>query len=112
MKASVNKNKVAHIKKKITQLPPLLPGSLRKQWNVCSTAGCKCKDKKKPRRHGPYYQLSFSIGGKSSSMFVKEGDVAEVRKRIRRYRQFKQLCQQLVQASVDHVRAYGFEEVE
>jgi hypothetical protein len=112
MTKTSNKNKVTQMKKKIAQLPPLLPGSLRKQWNVCSTAGCKCKDKNNPKRHGPYFQLSFSIGGKSSTMFIKNDDVAEVRKRIRRYKKFKQLCQQLVQASVDHVREYGFEEME
>ena len=103
-------NRINAIKNSIVQLPPLLPGSLRKQWNVCGTPGCKCKDPENPKRHGPYYQLSFTVGGKSSSMFVKSQDVPEVRKRITRYKKFKELCQLLVQASVDHVREYGFEE--
>lgn len=103
-------NKVRQIKQKIFDLKPFLPGSLSTQWNVCSTPGCKCKDPKKPKRHGPYYQLSFSVGGKSSSIFVKKQDVSEVRKRLRRYKKFKELCRELVQASVDQAREQGFSE--
>ena len=110
MSQSTKRDAVARIKKKIVDLGPFLPGSLSTQWNVCSTPGCKCKDKHNPKRHGPYYQLSFSVGGKSSSLFVKKSDVREVRKRLRRYRTFKELCRELVKASVDQAREQGFSE--
>jgi hypothetical protein len=99
---------LARLKKKILDLKPFLPGSLSVQWNVCGTPGCRCRDKVKPRRHGPYYQLSFTVKGKSSTMFIRKQDLAEVRKRIRRYQQFKKLTQDVVQASVDLARKQGF----
>ena len=112
MSKSCRMSKVQQVKKKIFDLEPIIPGSLSTQWNVCSTPGCKCKDKKNPKRHGPYYQLSFSIGGKSSTLFVKKGDVPEVRKRLRRYKKFKDLCRDLVKSSVDQAREKGFSEEE
>jgi hypothetical protein len=100
---------IERIKAQITVLGPVLPGSLSKQWNVCGSPGCKCKDPKHPRRHGPYYQLSYTLRGKSSSVFVKPADVTEARRRIRRYDQFKKLCGALVEAYVRDVRQNGID---
>ena len=100
-------SEVERIKARIMKLGPVLPGSLSKQWNVCGSPGCKCKDPKHPRRHGPYYQLSYTLRGKSSSLFVKPGDVPEARRRIRRYEQFKKLCGALAEASVMEARQRG-----
>ena len=103
------KQKVEQLRWKLTQLGPMLPGSISEQWNVCGTPGCRCKDPKNPVKHGPYYQLSFTIGGKSSTMFIKKEDLPEVRRRIKRYQQFKTLCRDLVHASVALARKTGFE---
>lgn len=102
------KEKVDRIKRKFSSLGPILPGSISEQWNVCGTAGCKCKDALKPKKHGPYYQLSFSVGGRSSSLFIKKEDLPEARKRVRRYQEFKKLTTELLQANVELIRKNGF----
>jgi len=102
-------SKIDGIKAQFARLGPVLPGSLGKQWNVCGSPGCRCKDPKRPKRHGPYYQLSYTLRGKSSTVFVKTEDVPEVRRRIRRYREFKQLCAALVAAYVQEMRQNGIE---
>jgi hypothetical protein len=99
---------VFQVQKKLAELGPILPGSISEQWNVCGTPGCRCKDAKNPIKHGPYYQLSFSVAGKSSTMFIKKEDLGEVRKRIGRYQQFKTLTTELVQAHVALARKNGF----
>lgn len=100
--------KVELLKQKLLNLGPVLPGSISEQWNICGTPGCKCKDPEKPQKHGPYYQLSFSVGGRSSSMFIKKKDISEARKRVRSYQEFKKLTTELVQAHVDLIRSNGF----
>ena len=40
------------------------PDSINEQYNVCGSPNCKCKDKKNPQKHGPYYYLSFTFKGK------------------------------------------------
>ncbi len=100
--------KIEQIKERLLKLGPMLPGSVSEQWNVCGTPGCKCKSKRQSIKHGPYYQLSFSVKGRSSSFFVKKQDLAEAHKRIRQYKQFKQLNMELTQAYVDLARKNGF----
>ena len=101
------KRTIKGIKAQLVGLGPVLPGSLGKQWNICGSAGCRCKDPKRPRRHGPYYQLSYTLRGRSSTVFVKSEDVAEVRRRIRRYGEFKELCGALVAAYIEEMRRDG-----
>lgn len=100
--------KVERIRRKLINLGPILPGSISEQWNVCGTAGCKCKDPVSPKKHGPYYQLSFSVGGRSSSIFIRKEDLSEARKRVRNYQEFKKLTTELIQANVDLIRKNGF----
>jgi len=98
---------VAKVKRVLTTLGPVLPGSISKQWNVCGKPGCKCKDAKHPQRHGPYYQLSFTVWGRSSTLFLKPEELAVARQCIRRYRRFRELNVQLVMAYVAQARCRG-----
>jgi hypothetical protein len=100
--------KVERIRRTLISLGPILPGSIGEQWNVCGTAGCKCKDPVSPKKHGPYYQLSFSVGGRSSSIFIRKEDLSEARKRVRNFQEFKKLTTELIQANVDLIRKNGF----
>ena len=101
--------KVNKIKRKLMNAGPMLPGSISKQYNVCGTPGCKCKDPKHPVKHGPYYQLSFSISGRNSSFFIKREDLREAKKRIREYKRFKQTVIELTKAYIDLTRKEGFQ---
>lgn len=101
--------KVEKLRAQLAKLGPMLPGSISEQWNVCGTPGCRCKDTKNPKKHGPYYQLSFTVTGKSSTMFIKKEDLPEVHRRLKRYQQFKVLCSDLVHAHVALARKAGFE---
>lgn len=100
---------VAEVKQALDDLGPVLPGSIGKQWNVCGKPGCRCKDPDRPRRHGPYYQLSFTVAGRSSTLFLKPEEVATARQCLRRYRRFKELNAQLVTAYVAQARAGGLD---
>lgn len=100
-------HRIKKIKKRLSQLGPVLPGSLSEQWNVCGKPGCRCKDPDKPQKHGPYYQLSFTVDGKSSSMFVKKEDLKVVRECMKRYTQFRKLNTDLLQAYLDYARKGG-----
>ena len=100
--------RVKQLIQKLAELGQILPGSISEQWNVCGKKGCRCKDPENPVKHGPYYQLSYTVGGKGSTMFVKESDLPEARRCIERYKQFKTLNIELVRAHIDLIRATGF----
>jgi len=99
--------RITDLNSEIMGLGPMLPGSISKQWNVCGTPGCKCKDPKHPIKHGPYNQLSFSIKGKSSSLFIKTEQLPEAERRIQRYKRFKELTPELIRAHVALAREQG-----
>ena len=64
--------RIQRIKEELVGLGDMRPGALTKQYNVCGTPGCRCKDAKSPKKHGPYYQISYTHQGKSTSEFVKK----------------------------------------
>jgi len=99
--------RIKKLEENLAQIGPMLPGGITEQWNVCGKAGCKCKDPDKPKKHGPYFQLSFTVGGKSSSMFIKRGDLATAKQAVRNYARFKDLIRQLLQARVAWARKGG-----
>ena len=63
----------------------------------------------RPRRHGPCDQLSFTVAGRSSTLFPRREDLALARQYIRRYRRFKELNAQRVAAYVAQARHRGID---
>ena len=98
-------HRIEELKKRLAELGPLHPGSLGEQYNVCGTPGCQCKDPKKPRKHGPYYQLSFTWRGKSSTRFVRPERLAEMRHKVENYKRFRELLNEWVDLAVELERA-------
>ena len=81
---------IEKVKRDLAALGDLRPGSLSTQYNVCGSPGCRCKADP-PQKHGPYYQVSFSRKGKSSSKFVKKEDLPAIRKQLKNYERMKEL---------------------
>ncbi len=81
---------IEKVKRDLVALGDLRPGSLSTQYNVCGTPGCRCKATP-PEKHGPYYQVSFTRKGKSSTKFVKKKDLPEVRRQLKNYERMKLL---------------------
>lgn len=93
---------ISSIKNGLMTLGELRPGSLSKQFNVCGTPGCKCKDKEDPKKHGPYYQISYCRKGKSSSAFVRPEFVAEVEQQLATYKRLMELVNRWVDLGLEH----------
>ena len=105
MHLSEIERRIEAIQHRLTQLGPMHPGSLGEQDNVCGKAGCRCKDPQKPQKHGPYYQLSFTWRGKSSSRFVRSEQIAEVREKVANYKRLRELVNEWVELAVQLERA-------
>lgn len=86
--------KIANIKKQLLNLGDMHPGSLTEQLNICGNPKCKCKDPENPQKHGPYYNLSFVLRGKSTSRFIKIEHVPEIKRQLANYKKFKLLVEE------------------
>jgi len=93
--------RIRKVKEEIATLGEIRPGSLSVQFNVCGTRNCKCKDKENPRKHGPYYQLSYTRNGRGTSEFVRAEDLETVRKQLEDYKRFSGLKDEWVTASLE-----------
>lgn len=84
-------SQIEKIKKTLLTLGDLRPGSLTRQYNVCGKAGCRCKHPTHPQRHGPYYQLSYTHDGQSTSRFVRLIHKAFIEEQLANYKTFRHL---------------------
>jgi len=84
------------IKNELLQLGPMRPGTLSQQYTACQKPGCKCVDPIQPQKHGPFYKLSYTHGGKSTTQFIRPQFVPEVRQQLATYKKFTALTQQWV----------------
>jgi hypothetical protein len=97
--------RIQQLWRQLVELGPMHPGSIGEQYNVCGTPGCRCKDPKHPRKHGPYYQLSYTWRGKSSTRFVRPEQVEEMRDKVSHYKRFRELVNEWVDLAVELERA-------
>jgi len=91
--------RIAKVKQALTDLGDLRPGSISEQYNVCGSAGCRCKTDP-ARRHGPYYQLSYTLGGRSRTEALRREDLEAARAQIANYKQMRALVEEWVEASI------------
>jgi len=91
---------IAKVKRDLAALGDLRPGSLSTQYNVCGSPGCKCKATP-PEKHGPYYQVSFTRRGKSSTKFVKKEDLPTIRKQLKNYERMKLLVDRWIDLATE-----------
>ena len=91
---------IEKVKRDLAALGDLRPGSLSTQYNVCGSPGCKCKADP-PVKHGPYYQVSYTRKGKSSTKFVKKEDLPEVRKQLKNYARMKLLMEKWIDLAME-----------
>jgi hypothetical protein len=91
---------IEKLKRDLVALGQLRPGSLSKQYTVCGHPGCRCKATP-PKKHGPYYQLSFTRKGRSSSKFVRNEDLPAIRKQLKNYERMKLLVDQWIDLATE-----------
>jgi len=96
---------IAQIKAQLQKHGAMRPGSLSRQYNVCGKPGCRCKDPKQPRRHGPYYQLNYVYRGKKTSQFIRRAILRQVRTELANYKQFRRLTERWIGLALQMAQA-------
>jgi len=81
---------IRRTKEELISLGDLRPGSLSQQYNVCGNPNCQCKAEP-PKKHGPYYQLSYTRKGRSTTRFVRPKDLSEVKRQLKNYQRLRKL---------------------
>ncbi len=91
-------SQIRKIKSDLDRLGDLRPGSLSEQYNVCGNPKCRCKEDRS-KRHGPYFQLSFTRKGRSRTKFVKKPQLPEVKRQLKNYARLRRLVDDWIELS-------------
>jgi hypothetical protein len=92
---------IARIQRDLIALGPMRPGTLSRQYAACQKPGCACVDPVNPKKHGPFYQLSYSHAGKSTTRFVRPGYVPQIKRELAAYKRFRALTQKWVTLALE-----------
>ena len=74
------------------------PGSVVSRYTCCGKPGCRCQGDP-PQRHGPYYQWSRAVAGKTVSRRLDEREADLYRHWIANRRRLEQIIAKMEQTS-------------
>jgi hypothetical protein len=82
----------------LTTIGFISAGSVVSRYTSCGKPGCRCQTDP-PQRHGPYYQWSRAVAGKTVSRRLNEAEADLYRSWIANRRRLEQIIAQMEQTS-------------
>jgi len=90
--------------KRLRQMGPILKGSLVEMEMTCGTPSCRCH-KGGPKHKGYYF--SYRTEGKSHTVYVPKGRVAEAKQAHRNWMKLKEIIEELTDLGAKRLRSQG-----
>jgi len=87
------------LKQELTALGFVRPGSLVRRYMPCGKPGCRCMAEP-PILHGPYYQWTYQVRGKTITRRLTQAQAAQCEVWIRNYRKLRAITRKLVALSL------------
>jgi hypothetical protein len=87
------------LKRQVADLPPIRRGSVVSRFMPCGKPGCRCQ-LNPPQLHGPYYQWTRKVQGKTATMRVDGAQAKLLREWIDNGRRLDRLVRQMEQVSL------------
>ena len=84
----------------VAEIGFISPGSLVERETSCGKPGCRCQGDP-PQRHGPYYQWSRAVGGKTISRRLNEHQAELYRAWIANRKQLETIITAMEKVSAD-----------
>jgi hypothetical protein len=98
--------------RQISELGDFQPGSITSATRRCGKPGCHCAKPNDPG-HGPHFQLTQKIGGKTASQnLASSAAVRKAEAEIAEFRRFRSLTSKLVEVNRSVCRLRPVEEQE
>jgi len=82
------------LKEELSELGFVRPGSLVRRFMPCGKSSCRCMGDP-PRLHGPYYQWSYKVRGKTVTLRLSETQARLCAEWSGNHRAFKKLIRKM-----------------
>ena len=79
-------------------------GSIVQRFTVCGRTGCRCQADP-PRPHGPYYQLTRKVAGKTTTLRISEADAKRYSDWLANGRRLHQIVNDMHHVSAQAIQA-------
>ena len=87
------------IKRQILALGWARPGSVIRRYMPCGNPTCRCMARS-AQLHGPYFQWSHKIGGKTQSLRLSEDQARMAKQWADNYKKLKKLLRRMVRLAL------------
>ena len=87
------------LKAAVARLGFARPGSIVRRFMRCGRPGCHCMAEP-PTLHGPYYDLTYKVRGKSVGMRLTEAQALRCEEWLRNHRQLRRIVRQMITLSL------------
>lgn len=87
------------LKRQVAGVPPIRRGSLVSRFMPCGKLGCRCQASP-PRLHGPYYQWTRKVQGRTVTVRVTRAQASLLRQWIDNGRRLDRLVRQMEKVSL------------
>ncbi len=101
--------KLGEIKSEVEEIEFVLQGSVTERWKKCGKSACRCHNDP-DEWHGPYHQLSWKTGGRTSSVSLSPEQAALCRHWVKNNRRLERIIKRLRSLSLRAARLYGIRE--
>ena len=88
------------LKARVGALGFIAPGTVLQIYTTCASEGCRCR-RDPPQKHGPYYQYTRKLDGKTITRRLHPAQVKLYRKWIGNRRKLDELIKAMDQTSRD-----------
>ena len=89
-KSEALETKISSLKKQLTVLGPMRPGSLSKQIR-----------RKDGQPYGEYWHLSYTFAGKGHTIYVPTQHLGAIKEEVANFQKFRQLSDKIIELSID-----------
>jgi hypothetical protein len=86
------------LKREVADIPPIRRGSLVRRFMPCGKPGCRCQASP-PQLHGPYYQWTRKVRGKTTTVRVNKAQAKLLREWIGNGRRLDRILRQMENVS-------------
>ena len=83
---------------RLGQIGFALPGSITRRYTYCGKPGCRCQADP-PQPHGPYYQLTRKVAGKTVTTRLTAGQATRYAEWIANQREMRRVLAEMEQIS-------------
>ena len=88
------------LRQQLAAIGDLRPGSLVQTYRKCGKPSCRCASPEHPG-HGPYWQLTCAVGGKTRSRSIPASEVEATKGQIAECQRLRRLVAELIAVSDD-----------